>query len=76
MSKPNDDGSLAAADVRLFETGNFADATIVCGDRTWKVHKTLLSSRCKWFERAFFGNLAVSLQVVPVAFSVLSVTAS
>lgn len=60
MSNPGGDGILANADIRLFETGNFADATIVCGDRTWKVHKALLSSRCKWFERAFFGNLSVS----------------
>lgn len=60
MSKPTGEGGLANADSRLFETGSFADATIVCGERTWKVHKALLSSRCKWFERAFFGNLAVS----------------
>lgn len=60
MSKSNDNGSLATSDVRLFETGNFADATIVCGDRTWKVHKLILSSRCKWFKAAFHGNLAVS----------------
>ncbi|KAG6358522.1 hypothetical protein INS49_014406 [Diaporthe citri] len=58
MSDPGGDGILANADVRLFETGNFADATIVCGDRAWKVHKALLSSRCKLFEHAFFGNMA------------------
>lgn len=61
MSKPNDSGSLATSDIRLFETGNFADATIVCGDRTWKVHKLILSSRCKWFKAAFYGKLAVCI---------------
>lgn len=69
MSTPTSEGSLAIADVRLFETGNFADATIVCGDRTWRVHRIILGSRCKWFERAFFGNLAVSLYVALIAIS-------
>ncbi|KAG8158237.1 hypothetical protein KVR01_011998 [Diaporthe batatas] len=58
MSRPNDGGSLDDPDIRLFESGNFADATIVCGDRTWKVHKLILSSRCKWFKAAFYGNMA------------------
>lgn len=60
MSNTNGDGNLVDADIRLFETGDLADATIVCGDRTWNVHKTILGSRCKWFKAAFYGNLAVS----------------
>lgn len=60
MSDPKGDRSLANVDIRLFETGNLADATIVCGDRTWKVHKVIVSSRCKWFETAFYGKFAVS----------------
>lgn len=64
MSDPDGDGTLFNADLSLFETGNFADATIVCGDRTWKVHKAILSSRCKWFKAAFFGNLAVGAGII------------
>lgn len=61
MSNP-DDSSLEDADLRLLESGNFADATIVCGDRTWKVHKLILSSRSKWFSTAFHNeNFAVSI---------------
>ncbi|KAI7774373.1 hypothetical protein LA080_008847 [Diaporthe eres] len=58
MSDPKGDRSLANVDIRLFETGNLADATIVCGDRTWNVHKVIGSSRCKWFETAFYGKFA------------------
>lgn len=53
-------GDIATADIRLFESGIFADATVVCGDRTWKVHKVIVGSRCKWFRGAFYGKLAVS----------------
>lgn len=60
MPDPNGNDSIANADICLLETGNFADATIVCADRIWNVHKIILGSRCKWFERAFFGNVAVS----------------
>lgn len=63
MSDSNDNCILANADISLFGTGNFADATIVCGDRTWKVHRAILSSRCKWFKAAFFGNLEVSFKI-------------
>lgn len=64
MSEPKGDRSLANVDVRLFETGNLADATIVCGDRTWKVHKVIVSSRCRWFETAFYGKFAVSTLLI------------
>lgn len=60
MSNSGGNGSLANADIRLFESGNLADATIVCGDRTWKVHKIILSSRCKWFKAAFYGQMVAS----------------
>lgn len=60
MSHVEGDGTLANADIRLFESGDLADATIVCGDRTWNVHKVIVSSRCKWFKAAFYGNMAVS----------------
>jgi hypothetical protein len=37
----------------LLETGNFADATIICVKKEWKVHKTILCPRSKWFADAF-----------------------
>ncbi|KAK7713708.1 hypothetical protein SLS63_012023 [Diaporthe eres] len=58
MSHLEGEGSLANSDIRLLESGDLADATIVCGDRTWKVHKLILSSRNKWFKKAFFGDFA------------------
>ncbi|KAH8767336.1 hypothetical protein F5883DRAFT_670715 [Diaporthe sp. PMI_573] len=66
MSELNGGGSLDGADLVLFETGNLADATVVCGDRTWNVHKVILASRCRWFKAAFYGNMAeaVSSKVV------------
>lgn len=68
MPEPTADDSVTNADVQLFESGNLADATIVCGDRTWKVHKVILGSRCKWFKSAFYGNLAVCFLVILLAF--------
>ncbi|KAK0713555.1 hypothetical protein B0T26DRAFT_753646 [Lasiosphaeria miniovina] len=37
----------------LLESGNFADAEIMCAKHKWKVHKTILCTRCKWFLKAF-----------------------
>lgn len=61
MSTYADHGSLANADIHLFETGNLADAIILCGGRFWNVHKVILASRCTWFHTAFYGRFAVSL---------------
>lgn len=46
-------------DLELLETGLLADATITCGDRTWKVHKSIIY-RCEWFKKAFNGNFEVN----------------
>lgn len=40
----------------LLETGNFADAVIICGQKSWNVHKTIICSRCDWFQKALDGN--------------------
>jgi hypothetical protein len=41
---------------RLLESGNLADAEIICNGRVWKVHKLILRSRCVWFEKVFANN--------------------
>jgi hypothetical protein len=64
MSAPQGDDGFDNADVQLFESGNLADSVIVCGTRKWYVHKLILSSRCKWFKAAFYGNLIVSSTLI------------
>lgn len=44
---------------RLLETGNFADAVIICGQKSWNVHKIIICSRCDWFRKALDGNFEV-----------------
>lgn len=46
-------------DIKLLETGNFADGTVSCKGRTWKVHRSLLASRLNFFKAAFYGSFAV-----------------
>lgn len=45
-------------DLSLLTSGLFADATITCGERAWKVHKSIIC-RCEWFKKAFGGNFEV-----------------
>jgi hypothetical protein len=45
--------------ISLFETGEWADAEITCKGKTWKVHKCIICTRCKWFERAFKSGFQV-----------------
>ncbi|ROW07264.1 hypothetical protein VMCG_03766 [Cytospora schulzeri] len=44
------------SDILLLETGNFADAVIICGGKSWNVHKSIICSRCDWFRKALDGN--------------------
>ncbi|KAK7700609.1 hypothetical protein SLS64_010752 [Diaporthe eres] len=46
---------LMSRDLELLESGVLADATVTCGDKTWKVHKNIIR-RCDWFNKAFSGN--------------------
>ncbi|KAI7210711.1 hypothetical protein KC333_g8081 [Hortaea werneckii] len=39
-----------------FETGDYADMTITCGDRTWKVHKLVVCSKVASFAKAVHGK--------------------
>ncbi|KAK3376233.1 hypothetical protein B0T24DRAFT_699543 [Lasiosphaeria ovina] len=50
------EGRFGKDDLILLESGNFADAEIVCVKYKWKVHKTILCTRCKWFLKAFAGQ--------------------
>ncbi|KAK8099702.1 Kelch-like protein 40a [Apiospora kogelbergensis] len=36
-------------DSRLFETGMMFDTVIICKDRRWGLHRSILASRCQWF---------------------------
>lgn len=40
------------SDLKLLESGNFADVTVTCGARTWKLHKLILCSRSRFFDKA------------------------
>lgn len=55
---------LMSRDLELLESGVLADATITCGDKTWKVHKNIIR-RCDWFNKAFSGNFKVNSPRVP-----------
>lgn len=44
----------------LLESGNFSDAEIVCGERSWKCHRAILTSRSTWFRKALSGPFEVS----------------
>lgn len=44
---------------RLLRSGNFADVEIVCGERTWKCHRAILTSRSVWFHKALSGPFQV-----------------
>lgn len=56
---PNPDNSnhrFLPNDIMLLETANFADAVIICGQKSWNVHKIIICSRCDWFRKALDGN--------------------
>ncbi|KAK2609394.1 hypothetical protein N8I77_002891 [Diaporthe amygdali] len=57
-SQSREDASLRASDLKLLETGNFADIEIICRGRTFKVHKAVVCSRSLWFEKALTGGFA------------------
>ncbi|GAB1316963.1 hypothetical protein MFIFM68171_07173 [Madurella fahalii] len=45
-----------SSDENLLRSGLFSDVTIKCGDRTWKLHKSILCTRSVWFEKALTGS--------------------
>lgn len=44
---------------KFYENGRFADATVVCKGREWKVHKLVLASKSEYFLKAFDGPFKV-----------------
>lgn len=44
---------------RLLDSGDMADARVICGDMKWPVHKTILCFRSVWFQKAFTGGSKV-----------------
>ena len=39
-----------------------ADCKVVCGDKSWDLHKLILCTRSRYFKAAFTGNFSVSSQ--------------
>ncbi|KAK8102313.1 BTB/POZ domain-containing protein [Apiospora sp. TS-2023a] len=42
----------------LLDSGQFSDAEVSAGRKVWRVHKTILCPRSKYFDRAFNGRFA------------------
>lgn len=53
------DSDFKANDKELLQSGLFADGTVICQGRTWKVHRALMASRLKFFKAAFCGQFVV-----------------
>ncbi|EEY21374.1 hypothetical protein D7B24_003995 [Verticillium nonalfalfae] len=56
LSSPDDADRFMLSDHRLLTSGFFADCEIVLGCKTWKLHKSVICLRSKYFERAFMGH--------------------
>ncbi|GAB1739967.1 hypothetical protein NU219Hw_g4896t1 [Hortaea werneckii] len=51
--------SLVEALQECFETGEYADMTITCGDKIWRVHKVVVCSQVPFFAKAVTGRFKV-----------------
>lgn len=61
MASPKpQEADLRASNMKLLETGNFADAELICGDKTFKIHKSVVCTRSVWFEKALAGAFEAS----------------
>ncbi|RYP28179.1 hypothetical protein DL767_007327 [Monosporascus sp. MG133] len=49
-------GTFVRHDEKLLTSGDFSDVEVRCGDKSWKLHKLILSSRCAWFDKALNGK--------------------
>ncbi|KAI1497612.1 BTB/POZ protein [Biscogniauxia marginata] len=50
------DDMLRLSGKSLLESGMFADVTVTCKDKTWKLHKAIICPRSPYFLKAFDGN--------------------
>ncbi|KAJ2900356.1 hypothetical protein MKZ38_002489 [Zalerion maritima] len=50
----------SSSDAKLLSDGTFSDCEVVCGDKTWKTHKSILCTRSKWFMKALSGGFKES----------------
>ncbi|KAJ3551058.1 hypothetical protein NPX13_g11437 [Xylaria arbuscula] len=39
---------------------DFSDVAVNCGEKTWNLHRIILSQRCQWFKRALLGGFKES----------------
>ncbi|KAI1151719.1 hypothetical protein F4825DRAFT_451227 [Nemania diffusa] len=42
----------SACDEDILSSGKFSDVTVKCGERTWELHRVILTSRCGFFRAA------------------------
>ncbi|KAJ0116885.1 hypothetical protein J7T55_010036 [Diaporthe amygdali] len=49
------------SDLRLLETGEFSNFTVVCGDREWKAHKAIIS-KVPYFKAMVGGGFKETIQ--------------
>ena len=48
---------------RLFTTGEYADFTVICKDRTWNVHRNIVLPRCEFFKACLQGEFVVRKRI-------------
>ncbi|KAJ0114447.1 hypothetical protein J7T55_010837 [Diaporthe amygdali] len=71
LNLENCEDRFMSSDLSLLETGNFSDVELVCGDRSWSLHRSVICKRCKWFEKALTGDFeeAASRKITITEFS-------
>ncbi|CAJ2500863.1 Uu.00g037160.m01.CDS01 [Anthostomella pinea] len=42
-------------DERLLISGILSDVKVICGDKTWNLHKTIICIRCPYFEKPLWA---------------------
>lgn len=52
--------SLVAGIEELFQSGRYSGLTIRCGTEEWKVHRSVICQRSKFFAAAYKGDFKVS----------------
>ncbi|KAF2964597.1 hypothetical protein GQX73_g8979 [Xylaria multiplex] len=55
MANKRPHSSISSSDEELLTSGLFSDVTVKCGDRTWDLHRAILT-RCPFFQKALEPN--------------------